>query len=155
MRSQKIKRRVAREDVKALADAIAREIVMWCVHSSGDPVDYCLAHHMQNPDFWEMYVPEEYQTLYERVLRSRRKTAAVGRLEAADRFEVESALGLLARCGLLYGGRGFLKRVEDVRFDACGRLRVRYAGGGEHVVYRGKTRLLINLRFIRLKKEIC
>lgn len=79
MRSQKIKRRVAREDVKALADAIAREIVMWCVHSSGDPVDYCLAHHMQNPDVWEMYVPEEYQTLYERVLRSRRKTAALDR----------------------------------------------------------------------------
>jgi len=85
----------------------------------------------------------------------RELTAAVGRLDAADRFEVESALGLLARCGLLYGGRGFSKRVEDMRFDACGRLRVRYAGGGEHIVYRGKTRLLINLRLIKLKKEAC
>ncbi len=85
----------------------------------------------------------------------RELAAAVGRLDAEDRFEVESALRLLARCGLLFGGRGFSKRVEEVRFDTCGRLRVKYAGGKEHVVYRGKTRLLINLRLVKLKRELC
>jgi hypothetical protein len=85
----------------------------------------------------------------------RELAAVVGGLDAADRFEVESALRLLARCGLLYGGRGFSKRVEDVRFDTCGRLRIRYADGKERVVYRGKTRLLINLRAVKLKKELC
>jgi hypothetical protein len=81
--------------------------------------------------------------------------AAVEWLESPDRFEVESALRLLARCGLLFGGRGFSKRVEDVRFDACGRPRVRYAGGKEYVVYRGRTRLLINLRLVKLKEAVC
>jgi hypothetical protein len=84
----------------------------------------------------------------------RELAAAVGRLDAVDRFEVESALSLLARCGLLFGGRGFAKRVEEVRFDACGRLRIRY-DGKERVVYRGRTRLLINLRLVKLKKEVC
>jgi len=85
----------------------------------------------------------------------RELAAVVGWLDAADRFEVESAIRLLARCGLLYGGRGFSKRVEDVRFDACGRLRIKYAGGKERVAYRGKARLLMNLRAVRLKKEQC
>jgi len=80
--------------------------------------------------------------------------AAVGRMDAPDKFEVESALSLLARCGLLYGGRGFSKRVEEVRFDACGRPRIRYAEK-ERVVYRGKARLLVNLRLVKLKKEVC
>jgi hypothetical protein len=79
--------------------------------------------------------------------------AAVGRLDAVDRFEVESALSLLARCGLLFGGRGFAKQVEEVRFDACGRLRIRYAG--KERAARGGTRLLINLRLVELKKEVC
>jgi hypothetical protein len=79
----------------------------------------------------------------------------VGGLDTSDRFEVEGALSLLARCGLLFGGRGFSKRVEDVRFDVCGRPRIRYAGGKEHIVYRGKARLLINLHLVRLKKEVC
>ena len=79
MKSQKLKRRVSREDVKTLANAIAREIVMWCYHSSGDPVVECLAIHMNNPDSWDMYVPEEYKKLYRRVLRSRKKTAALDR----------------------------------------------------------------------------
>jgi len=82
-----------------------------------------------------------------------RVAAVVGRLDAADRFEVESALSLLARCGLLFGGRGFSKRVEEVRFDACGRLRIRY--DGKERVVRGGTRLLINLRLVKLKKELC
>jgi len=86
---------------------------------------------------------------------SRGLAAAVGRLEDAEgRFEVESALSLLARCGLLYGGRGFSKRVEEVQFDACGRLRIKYTGGKEHVT-RGKARLLINLRLVRLKMKRC
>jgi hypothetical protein len=42
-----------------------------------------------------------------------------------------------------------------VRFDVCGRPRIKYAGGKEHVVYRGKARLLINLRVVKLKKERC
>jgi hypothetical protein len=83
----------------------------------------------------------------------RELAAAVGRLDAVDRFEVESALSLLARCGLLFGGRGFSKRVEEVRFDACGRLRIRY--DGKERVARGGTRLLINLRLVKLKKERC
>jgi len=85
----------------------------------------------------------------------RELAAVVGRLEAADRFEVESALRLLARCGLLFGGRDFSKRVDDVRFDTCGRLRIRYADGKERAVYRGRARLLINLRLVRLKKAAC
>jgi hypothetical protein len=85
----------------------------------------------------------------------RELAVAVGWLDAADRFEVESALRLLARCGLLFGGRRFSKRVEDVRFDVCGRLRVRYADGRERTVRRGKTRLLVNLRLVKLKKELC
>jgi hypothetical protein len=83
----------------------------------------------------------------------RELAAAVGSLPTADRFEVESALSLLARCGLLFGGRGFSKQVEEVRFDACGRLRIRYDGKERTV--RGGTRLLINLRLVRLKKERC
>ena len=86
----------------------------------------------------------------------RELAAVMGNLEdVADRFEVESALRLLARCGLLFGGRGFSKRVEDVRFDVCGRLKIKYAEGKERTVYRGKVRLLINLRLVRLKKERC
>jgi hypothetical protein len=83
----------------------------------------------------------------------RELVVVVGSLEASDRFEVESALNLLARCGMLFGGRGFSKQVEDVRFDVYGRPRIKYVGGKEHIVYRGKTRLLINLRLVRLKKE--
>jgi hypothetical protein len=85
----------------------------------------------------------------------RELVAAVDGLEPPDRFEVESAIRLLARCGLLYGGRGFSKLVEDVWFDRCGRLRIKYADGKEHAVYRGKTRLLINLRLVKLKRELC
>jgi hypothetical protein len=79
MKSQKLKRKVSREDVKTLADAIAREIVMWCYHSSGDPVDECLALHMEFTDSYDRYVPKEYENLYKRVLRSRKKTAALDR----------------------------------------------------------------------------
>jgi hypothetical protein len=79
MKSQKLKRRVTREDVKTLADAIAREIMMWCYYSSGDPVAECLEIHINNPDSWDMYVPKEYEKLYRRVLRSRKKTAALDR----------------------------------------------------------------------------
>jgi len=79
MKSRKLKRKVSRKDINTLADAIAREIVMWCYHSSGNPVDECLAIHMNNPDSWDMYVPEEYEKLYRRVLRSRKKTAALDR----------------------------------------------------------------------------
>ena len=79
MRTQKVKRRVTRDDIKTLADAIAREIVHWCYHHSGDPVNECLAHHIEFADSYDMYVPEEYEQLYRRVLRSRRKTAALDR----------------------------------------------------------------------------
>jgi hypothetical protein len=85
----------------------------------------------------------------------RELVAVVGNLEASDRFEVESALNLLARCGMLFGGRGFSKQVEDVHFDVYGRPRIKYVDGKEHIVYRGKTRLVINLRLVRLKKEVC
>jgi hypothetical protein len=78
MRSQ-TKRRVTREDIKALADAIAREIVYWCYHHSGDLVNVCLAHHMEFTDSYDIYVPEEYEQLYRRVLRSRRKLTALDR----------------------------------------------------------------------------
>ncbi len=84
----------------------------------------------------------------------RELAAAVGLLDAPDRFEVESALRLLARCGLLFGGRRFSKRIGDVGFDACGRLKIEYADG-KTATRRGKTRLLINLRVVRLKKEFC
>ncbi len=86
---------------------------------------------------------------------SRELAVVIGRLDVSDRFEVESALSLLARCGLLFGGRGFSKQVEETRFDLCGRLRIKYAGGKERVMYRGKTRLLVNLRLVKLKKELC
>jgi len=76
MKSQKLKRRVSREDVKTLADAITREIVHWCYHHHGN-VDVCLAQHMEST--YDMYVPKEYEKLYRRVLRSRRKTAALDR----------------------------------------------------------------------------
>jgi hypothetical protein len=78
MRSQ-TKRRVTGKDIKVLADAIAREIVHWCYRHSGDPVNVCLASHMEFTDSYNMYVPEEYEQLYRRVLRSRRKTAALDR----------------------------------------------------------------------------
>jgi len=51
---------------------------MWCYHHHGN-VDVCLAHHMESTDSYDMYVPEEYEKLYRRVLRSRRKTAALDR----------------------------------------------------------------------------
>jgi len=79
--------------------------------------------------------------------------AVVGGLDASGKFEVESALRLLARCGLLFSGLGFSKRVEDLWFDACGMLRIKYADG--KAVRRGRTRLLINLRLVKLKKEMC
>ncbi|MFZ8811223.1 MAG: hypothetical protein ACO2PN_24345 [Pyrobaculum sp.] len=85
----------------------------------------------------------------------RELVAAVDGLEPPDMFEVESALNLLARCGLLFGGRGFSKRVEGVRFDVCGRLRIRYADGRERTVQRGKARLLVDLRVVKLKKDLC
>lgn len=77
--SSQTKRRVTREDIKALADAIAREIVYWCYHHSGDPVNVCLAHHIEFTDSYDMYVPKEYEQLYRRVIRSRKKTAALDR----------------------------------------------------------------------------
>jgi uncharacterized protein YecT (DUF1311 family) len=76
MRSQKTKRSVSRQDVKALADAIAKEIVHWCYHHSGDSVIECLIRHIQFADY-NMYVPKEYEKLYQRILRSRKKTAAL------------------------------------------------------------------------------
>jgi hypothetical protein len=81
--------------------------------------------------------------------------AAVDWLDAPDRFEVESALRLLARCGLLFGGRDFTERVEDVWSDVCGRLKVKYAGRKRRATYRKRVRLLVNLRAVRLKKELC
>jgi len=75
MRSQ-TKRKVSMKDVKALADAIAKEIVHWCRHHSGGSVIECLYHHIQFADY-EMYIPKEYRELYQRVLRSRKKTAAL------------------------------------------------------------------------------
>jgi hypothetical protein len=66
------------QDVKTLADAIAREIVHWCYYHHGN-VNECLTLHMENTDFYDMYVPKEYEKLYERVLRSRKKTAALDR----------------------------------------------------------------------------
>ena len=83
----------------------------------------------------------------------RELAVAVGGLDVSDRFEVESALNLLARCGLLFGGRGFSRCVRDVWFDVCGRLRIKYVKG--RAVYRRKARLLVNLRAVRLKKELC
>ncbi len=94
MKSQKVKRRVSREDVKALADAVAREIAHWCYHHSGDPVNVCLNHHIEFTDSYEMYVPEEYEKLYRRVLRSRRKTAA---LDRAVRARLRKALKQIER----------------------------------------------------------
>jgi hypothetical protein len=64
------------KDVKALADAIAKEIIHQCRHHSGDPVNECLHHHIQFADY-EMYIPNEHRELYQRVLRSRKKTAAL------------------------------------------------------------------------------
>jgi len=78
MRSQKTRRRVSRQDVKALADAIAKEIIQWCYHHSGGPVYECLIHHIQFTDY-NMHVPKEYWELYQRVLRSRKKTDALDR----------------------------------------------------------------------------
>lgn len=78
MKSQKLKRRVSREDVKTLADAIAREIVRWCYHHHGN-VNECLTQHVEYTDSYDMYVPKEYEKLYRRVLRSRKKTAALDR----------------------------------------------------------------------------
>ena len=78
MKSQKLKRRVSREDIKTLANAIAREIVYWCYHHHSN-VNECLARHMESTDSYDMYVPEEYEKLYKRVLRSRKKTAALDR----------------------------------------------------------------------------
>jgi hypothetical protein len=78
MRSQKARRRVSRQDVKTLADVIAREIVHWCYHHHGN-VRECLAQHVGNPDFYDVYVSKEYEKLYRRVLRSRKKTAALDR----------------------------------------------------------------------------
>jgi hypothetical protein len=77
MRSQKTKR-VSREDIKTIATAIAKEIAHWCYHHHGN-VRECLMQHVENPDSYSMYVPKEYEKLYERVLRSRRKTAALDR----------------------------------------------------------------------------
>jgi len=78
MKSQKLKRRVSREDVKTLADAIAREIMHWCYRHHGN-VNECLARHMESTDSYDMHVPKEYEKLYRRVLRSRKKTAALDR----------------------------------------------------------------------------
>ncbi len=94
MKSQKVKRRVSREDVEALADAIAREIVHWCYHHSGDPVNECLHHHITFTDSYDMYVPEEYEKLYQRVTRSRKKTAA---LDRAVRARLNKALKQIER----------------------------------------------------------
>jgi uncharacterized protein YecT (DUF1311 family) len=87
------RRRVTREDVKALADAIAREIRSWCYHHHGN-VSECLTQHIEYTDSYDMYVPEEYQTLYKRVLRSRRKTAA---LDRAVRARLRKALAKAPR----------------------------------------------------------
>lgn len=74
---------VSKEDVRVVADAIAREIIMWCSHSSGDPVHECLVTHMENPDVWDMYVPDEYRDLYRKIVESRKATAALDRLVRA------------------------------------------------------------------------
>jgi len=71
---------VSKEDVRAVADAIANEIVMYCKHTSGDPTDVCLMHHMENTDAYDMYVPEAYRDLYEKILADRKKAAAMDRL---------------------------------------------------------------------------
>ena len=71
---------VSKQDVKAVADAIANEIVMYCMHTSGDPTDVCLMHHMEYTDAYDMYVPEAYRDLYEKILADRKKAAAMDRL---------------------------------------------------------------------------
>ncbi|MFZ8811222.1 MAG: hypothetical protein ACO2PN_24340 [Pyrobaculum sp.] len=94
MKSQKVKRSATRRDVEELADAIAREIVHWCYHHSGDPVNECLIHHMEFTDSYDMYVPKEYEQLYRRIIRSRRKTAA---LDRAIRARLNKALRQLEK----------------------------------------------------------
>ena len=71
---------VSKQDVRAVADAIANEIVMYCMHTSGDPTDVCLTHHMEATEAYDMYVPSSLRDIYEKILADRKKTALLDRL---------------------------------------------------------------------------
>jgi hypothetical protein len=76
MRRQKVKRGVTRDDIKALADVIASNIVAWCIHQPDDPPIGCVMYYVNQIDLYDidMQVPREYEKLYKRILRSHRKT---------------------------------------------------------------------------------
>jgi hypothetical protein len=76
MRNQRTERRITREDIKALAEVIASNIVAWCMYQSDSPPIGCVMYYINQADLYDidMHVPKEYEKLYKRILRSHRKT---------------------------------------------------------------------------------